>query len=172
MHVVASWMFWWGRWKWPQIKLTVKEMAQINERGWLRSYRVQLFLFSPFLSCSHPSPVTFRRFELKAVAVFLLCAVSPSRTDSHIPSLAQCFSRNYSHPGQGSSPYPMIFPGRGVTGDNSEEPSWVQNSPWAWLSPVWQLYHRPNSVPAPSVFSLAFPKCDHRNLPINHVHFK
>ena len=59
----------------------------------------------------------------------------------------------------------MIFPGRGVTWDNSEELSWVQNSPWAWLSPVLQLYYGPNSVPAPSVFSLAFPKCDRKELP-------
>ena len=70
-------------------QLTVKETeAQRNERVWLRSYRVQVFLLNPFLSyspCFMPFFLTFRGFEVNVVAVFLLCAVSPSATDSLLP---------------------------------------------------------------------------------------
>lgn len=69
-------------------QLTVKETeAQRNQRVWLRSYRVQVFLLNPFLSyspCFMPFVLTFR-FEVNVVAVFLLCAVSPSGIDSLIP---------------------------------------------------------------------------------------
>lgn len=142
-------------------QLTVKETeAQRNQRVWWRSYRVQVFLLNPFLSyspCFMPFFLTFRRFEVNVVAVFLLCAVSLSGTDCLIPPAWLRASPEITvTQGKGAAPIEWLFEAGVQFGTTLKSHLW-SGTPVGWVLYCFCITDQILSLPA---FSLAFPKCD------------